>query len=73
MATILNELIDELDAKAKRMAQGAGQLGELQLERDILKLGREDITAADKLDTTVFGLKKAEIAASAPKNYQIGI
>jgi len=55
------------DAKAKRMAQGAGQLGELQLERDILKLGREDITAADKLDTTVFGLKKAEIAASAPK------
>ena len=55
------------DAKAKRMAQGAGQLGELQLERDILKLGREDITAADKLDTAIFGLKKEEVAASAPK------
>ncbi len=55
------------DAKAKRMAQGAGQLGELQLERDILKLGREDITAADKLDTAIFGLEKEEIAASAPK------
>ncbi len=55
------------DAKAKRRAQGEAQLGELQLQRDILKLGRDDITAADKLDTTIFGLEKADIQANAPK------